>query len=240
MKLIIFNKKALIALATVLILLVTILMVYVIYNKTEPTINQNVYYEGNIDEKVIAFACNVDWGDECIPDMLDIFNENNMRITFFPTGKWAEKNQDTLKLIYENGHEIGNHGYNHLDYDKLSYEKNKDEIQKSHNIIKNILGIEAKYFAPPSGAFSDNTIKASKDLGYDLILWSIDTIDWREDSVKNVIIDRVINKAHNSAIVLMHPKEETVKALPEIIKHLNENGYKIGTVSDVLKISDKK
>lgn len=240
MKLIILNKKALIALTTMLILLVTILMVYVIYNKTEATINQNIYYEGNIDEKVIAFACNIDWGNECIPDMLQIFNENNIKITFFPTGKWAEKNEDMLKLIYKNGHEIGNHGYNHLDYDKLGYEKNKEEIQKSHDIIKAILGIEPKYFAPPSGAFNDNTIKASRDLGYDLILWSIDTIDWREDSVKNVIIDRVINKAHNSAIVLMHPKEETVKALPEIIKYLNENGYKIGTVSDVLKVYDIK
>ena len=172
--------------------------------------------------------------------MLDIFHENDIKITFFPTGKWAEKNEDLLKTIYKKGHQIGNHGYNHLDYDKLSYEQNKEEIQKSHDIIKNILDMEAKYFAPPSGAFNDNTINASRDLGYDLILWSIDTIDWRQDSVKNVIIDRVINKAHNSAIVLMHPKEETVKALPEIINYLHEKGYKIGTISDVLKEGAKE
>lgn len=235
MKLIILSKKTLITLAIVLILLVTLFMVYMIYNRVEATFNKNVYYEGNVDEKVLAFACNIDWGNESIPNMLKIFNDNNIKITFFPTGKWAEKNPDILKDIYKNGHEIGNHGYNHLDYDKLSYEQNKEEISKSHNIIKDILNIEAKYFAPPSGAFSDNTIKASNDLGYDLILWSIDTIDWRQDSVKSVIVDRVISNAHNSAIVLMHPKEETVKALPEIINYLHENGYKVGTISDVLK-----
>ena len=235
MKLIILSKKTLITLAIVLILLVTTSIVYMIYNKVEATFNQNVYYGGNVDEKVIAFACNIDWGNECIPDMLKIFNDNKIKITFFPTGKWAEKNSDILKDIYNNGHEIGNHGYNHLDYDKLGYEKNMEEISKAHDIIKDILKIEPKYFAPPSGAFNDNTIKASNDLGYDLILWSIDTIDWRQDSVKNVIVDRVINNAHNSAIVLMHPKEETVKALPEIINFLHGNGYRIGTISDVIK-----
>lgn len=235
MRLIIFSKKTLITLVIVLILLVTIFIVGVIYNRVEPTFNKNIYYEGNIDKKVVAFACNIDWGNENIQNMLDIFHKNNIKITFFPTGKWAEKNEDILKTIYKDGHEIGNHGYNHLDYDKLDYEKNKEEIKKAHDIINKILDIEPKYFAPPSGAFNDNTIKASKDLGYDLILWSIDTIDWREDSVKNVIVDRVINNANNSAIVLMHPKEETIKALPEIISYLKENGYKIGTISDVIK-----
>ena len=240
MKLIILSKKTLITFGIMLILLVTIFMVYRIYNRTETTFNQNVYYEGTLDEKVIAFACNIDWGNEYIPDMLDIFNDNKMKITFFPTGKWAEKNPDILKDIHKNGHEIGNHGYNHLDYDKLDYEKNKEEISKAHDIIKEILKVDPRYFAPPSGAFNDNTIKASNDLGYDLILWSIDTIDWRQDSVKNVIIDRVINNAHNSAIVLMHPKEETVKALPEIIHYLHGNGYKIGRISDVIKRGENK
>ena len=139
------------------------------------------------------------------------------------------------KLIDKDNHEIGNHGYNHVDYDKLSYERNKEEIIKAHNIIHDVLGIESIYFAPPSGAYNDNTIKAAKDLNYDIIMWSIDTIDWREDSNKEKIIDRVTSKIDNSAIVLMHPTGETVKALPEIISYLYENGYKIGTISDVVK-----
>lgn len=235
MRLIIINKKTLLTIILALALLILSLVVYVIYNKTEETFNSDVYYQGNVDDKVIAFACNVDWGNEFIQPMLDIFKDNDIKITYFVTGKWAEKNKDILKTIYEDKHEIGNHGYNHADYDKLSYDRNKEEIMKSHDIIKEILNIDSKYFAPPSGAYNDNTIKASKDLGYELILWSIDTIDWRKDSVKDIIVKRVTEKAHNSAIVLMHPTAETVKALPEIINYLYQNGYKIGTISDVIK-----
>lgn len=235
MKLVIISKKTLLTVLIVLILAIITLVVSVIYNKAEETFNPDVYYQGNIDDKIIAFACNVDWGNEYIPDMLEILNKNNIKITYFVTGKWAEKNKEILKTIYNDEHEIGNHGYSHMDYDKLSYSQNKEEILKAHNVIKEVLNIESKYFAPPSGAYNDDTLKAAKDLGYKLIMWSIDTIDWKKDSTKDIIIKRVTSKIHNSAIVLMHPTEETVKALPEIIKYLYENGYKIGTISDVMK-----
>lgn len=235
MKLLIINKKTLLTILVVLVLAIITFGIFVIYDRTEETFNTDVYYQGNVDEKVIAFACNVDWGNEYIPKMLEIFKRNDIKITYFVTGKWADKNKDMLKTIYDENHEIGNHGYSHKDYDKLSYSENKEEITKTHYIIKEILNLDSKYFAPPSGAYNDNTLKAAKDLGYELIMWSIDTIDWRKDSTKDVIIERVISKIHNSAIVLMHPTEETIKALPEIINYLYQNDYKIGTISGVIK-----
>lgn len=66
-------------------------------------------------------------------------------------------------------------------------------------------------------------------------MWSIDTIDWRDDSTKEKIIYRVLNQAENSAIVLMHPTEETIKALPTIIKSLKKEGYTITNVSQIIK-----
>lgn len=235
MRLFIIRKKTLFTIVVIALLGIISLIMFGVYNKAEETFNSDVYYQGNIDEKVIAFACNVDWGNEYIPEMLKIFEENNIKITYFVTGKWAEKNKDILKDIYSAKHEIGNHGYSHVDYDKLNYDRNKEEIQKAHDIIKETLGIDSKYFGPPSGAYNDNTVKAAKDLGYELIMWSIDTIDWRQDSTSDIIFRRVTQKAHNSAIVLMHPTAETVKALPGIIKYLFENGYNIGTISNVIK-----
>ncbi len=235
MRLIIISKKALFTILISLVILLIIIIISIRYNKTEEIFNPDVYYQGNADAKTIAFACNVDWGNDYIPLMLDIFKNNDIKITYFVTGKWAEKNEDILKMIYNENHEIGNHGYNHIDYDKITYDKNKEEILKTHEVIKKILGIDSKYFAPPSGAFNENTVKACNELGYSLILWSIDTIDWRKDSFKDIIVKRVTEKAHNGAIVLMHPTEETIKALPEIINYLYENGYKLGTISDVMK-----
>lgn len=234
MRILILNKKTLYLILLILVLAIVCVGIYSKINKSRDVFKEDIYYKGIKDEKIVAFACNIDWGGEYIEEMLNIFKKDNIKITFFPTGKWAEKNVSIIQEIHTNGHEIGNHGYSHLDYDKLDLERNKEEILKAHNIIKEIIKEDPIYFAPPSGAFNDHTIDASNSLNYKLILWSIDTIDWRQDSYKELITSRVIDKIHNSAIVLMHPTEETIKALPDIIYFLLENGYKIGTISDIL------
>ncbi len=231
-----FKTILVVIIALLIVLTLSILLFSKISTDTKDTFfNDDVYYKGTVNEKTIAFACNVDWGNECIPDMLNIFKDNDIKITFFVTGRWAEKNPELLKMIFENEHEIGNHGYLHRDYNLLNYEDNREEIHKADLIISNTLGIKSKYFAPPSGAYNNDTVKAANDLGYKVIMWSIDTIDWRKDSTKDKIINRVVGKHHNSAIVLMHPKEETVKALPVIIQNLKEKGYTIGNISDIIK-----
>ncbi|MCF6464687.1 polysaccharide deacetylase family protein [Clostridium sp. Cult2] len=235
MRILIVNKKTIYTIVGIIFILIVVAIYFSLYNRIDETFKMDIYYKGNVDDKIVSFACNVDWGNEYIQPMLETFSKHNINITFFVTGTWAQKNPELLKDIYEAGHQIGNHGYKHIDYDKLNYESNKEEILKAHNIIYNILNYEPVYFAPPSGAYNDNTIKAAKDLNYDIIMWSIDTIDWREDSTKEKIINRVISKIHDSAIVLMHPTEETVNSLPEIISYLFDNGYKIGKISDVIK-----
>ncbi|WP_427338704.1 polysaccharide deacetylase family protein [Caloranaerobacter sp. DY30410] len=223
----------------ILILLIigaSILLFKTLYGNSKETFNNNdVFYKGNINEKIIAFACNVDWGNEYIKPMLNIFDTYDIKITFFVTGRWAKNNNELLREIYLHGHEIGNHGYLHKDYSKLNYESNRKQILEAEKIIYNVIGVKPKYFAPPSGAYNKHTIRAAEDLNYKIIMWSIDTIDWRDDSTKEKIIKRVVNKSHNSAIVLMHPKKETIKALPVIIESLKREGYKIGRVNDVIK-----
>ena len=236
MKILYIKKKNMYVFVTILIIVILVLIMYSIYlNKAKNTFKRDIFYAGNTNEKIIAFTCNVDWGNEYIPQMLEIFENEEIKITFFITGRWADDNKDLLKEIYSHGHEIGNHGYYHKEYGKLSYEINKNEIEKCDESINNILGIKCKYFAPPSGSYNDNTIRAARDLNYDIIMWSIDTIDWREDSTSEKIISRVLTKANNSGIVLMHPTENTVRALPVIIKSLKEEGYTIGRVSDIIK-----
>lgn len=196
--------------------------------------NSNIYYEGNSNKNAVSFACNVDWGEELISDMLKIFDDNNIKITFFVTGKWAEKNPEMLREMYKNGHEIGSHGYMHRNYGDLSYTLNLEEIKKADTIIAKIIGKKPKLFAPPSGSFNDSTIQAAKEENHNVIMWTVDTIDWRKDSTKDIIIDRVISKTNRNSIILMHPKEETIKALPIIIEKLKDKGFSIEKISDIL------
>lgn len=234
MKIFIF-KKRLLALLTIGLILVTILSIGLFKKSSQEVFKDEVYYKGIREEKIVSFLCNIDWGNEYIPELLKIFEENSIKITFSITGRWANENKDMVKEIYSKGHEIANHGYLHVDHDKLNYDDNYDAINKTNDILEDIIGERPKYFGPPSGAFNESTVRAAKDLNNTVIMWSVDTIDWREDSTKELIVGRVIKDINPSDIVLMHPTENTVVALPEIIDYLFENDFKIGTISDILK-----
>lgn len=201
-----------------------------VFNNTD----LKAYYKGN-NANYIAFTCNVDWGTEYIGKMLDIFEKKDIKITFFVSGRWAENNPEVLKQIHDKGHEIGNHGYSHRMHSKICWKENYDEIKSTHDIINNILGIHMNYFAPPAGDFSETTLQVASELGYKTILWNIDTIDWRKDSTSDKIIKRVLSKPLKAGIVLMHPKEETIKSLEYLIESIKEKDINIGRVSDVLK-----
>ncbi|MEG1509292.1 MAG: polysaccharide deacetylase family protein [Clostridia bacterium] len=187
-------------------------------------------YQGNTSCKQVSLMINVYWGTEYIAPMLKILKKYNAKCTFFIGGSWATENNATLKLINENGHEIANHGTLHKDHKKLSEAQNFNEIMVNHNLIKQILGQEMKLFAPPSGSFSNTTLKVCKKQNYKMIMWSKDTIDWR-DKDKMLIFKRATNKLKAGDLILMHPTSCTLEALEDILKFYNENGFKAVTVS---------
>ncbi len=182
----------------------------------------------------MTFTCNVDWGEEVIPDLLEIFREKNVRITFFVTGSWASKNTELLRRMYLAGHEIGSHGYGHKMSSQISQDELKSEIEKTENAIRSAIGVLPGYFAPPSGDFSGKTVEFCRQHGYRLILWSADTIDWRDGSTADVIRQRILEKELDGAIVLMHPKEETAKALPGLIDEIRQRGIEPVKLSQLL------
>lgn len=191
-------------------------------------------YKGLEDKNKIAFACNVVWGEEYLPQMLKLFKDRDLKITFFIGGQWAEKNEELLKSIYNDGHELGNHGYKHLHHSKLSPETNKQEITKTEEIVNRITGYKTNLFAPPYGDLNDVVVSSAEALGYKVIMWSIDTIDWNTKDYER-IIQRLEGKHHKGAIVLMHPTRVTIEALPIIIENMESHGYEITTICDLLE-----
>jgi probable sporulation protein (polysaccharide deacetylase family) len=232
-RIIILNKKKIIM---VLILILAIAVFLVALNQISVN-TMNYYdpiYKGEADEKEVAFACNVVWGNEYLPEMLKILKENDVEITFFIGGDWAARFPEDLKAIFNGGHELGNHGYWHKKQSQLNIEQNKQEILKTEDVIKKVTGVKTTLFAPPYGDINDTVVKAAEGLGYKVIMWSIDTIDWNTKDY-NAILERVESKRHNGAIVLMHPTEVTVKALPGMIKNLKSKGCDIVNISEVLE-----
>lgn len=184
----------------------------------------------------VSLMVNVYWGTEYIPQMLEIFKKYNIKTTFFVGGMWACENEAVLKDIYEAGHEIGNHGYYHKDHKKLDYNRNKEEIEITHKVVKEILGYDMKLFAPPSGSYGEVTLKVAQELNYKTIMWTYDTIDWR-DKDESLIIKRATQKISGGSLILMHPTLATTNSLEKIIEIILQKGLTVAPVSEVLETS---
>lgn len=198
-----------------------------------PPVKPQPISRGNTNNPKIAFACNVFWGEEFLPDMLNTLDQENSKITFFIGGSWAKRYPDMLKDIASRGHELGNHTYSHPHPNNLTKQQNQEQITRTEELVKELTSVKTTLYAPPYGEYNDNVLAAAADLGYTTIMWSIDTIDWQRPPVE-VLKNRVLKKIHNGAIILMHPTDPTAKALRELIKELKSKGYTITTVSDIL------
>jgi len=196
--------------------------------------NENVIYNGNTDSNKVSIMFNVYWGTEYLEDILEILNNYDVKTTFFVGGQWVEKENEMLEKICSMGHEIGNHGFFHKEQEYLDYEQNYEEIKSNHNLVKALIGINMNLFAPPSGSFNKSTIESANVLGYKTIMWTKDTIDWR-DKDSNLIFSRATKNIKGGDLILAHPTKETLKALPLILEYYKINNIVATTVSDCLK-----
>ncbi|MHB8127117.1 MAG: polysaccharide deacetylase family protein [Desulfitobacteriaceae bacterium] len=200
----------------------------------------------NTAQKAMALTINVDWGEEYIPGILQELDKGKVKATFFLTGRWAKNHPDLVRVIAEAGHQIENHGYSHPHPDRLSVKANQAEIKKTEEIILGITGNKTHYYAPPYGEKGITGLEAAKELGYTTILWTLDTVDWRPESTPELIAKRVLNPERRfgtkpnkcGAIVLMHPKENTLKALPLILMQLAQEGYSLKTINELITLDN--
>lgn len=225
---------------TNVLLFITIISVYAVSFIPKQTLQTygkdtiNAIYNGNRKENNVSLMFNVYENTQVVNGIIDVLNEKGIKATFFVGGCWADDNENTLKRIIECGHELANHGYFHKDHKKLSYEENYQEISNTGSIVKALCGKEMNLFAPPSGSFSPNTLKASYNLGYKVIMWSKDTIDWR-DSDTTLIYNRATKNLSGGDLVLMHPKKHTLKILPNIIDYYLSVGFSVISVGENIK-----
>lgn len=189
-----------------------------------------VYYSGNRDSRYISLMFNVYWGAEYLPSILDTLDEFGVKATFFVGGSWADDHAEALGELVARGHELGNHGYFHKDQGKISYEGNVEEIRVCGELVKTLTGVEMALFAPPSGAYGEDTVRAAESLGYKTILWSKDTVDWR-DHDEDTIYRRATENAAGGDLVLMHPTEETARSLSAVLRCYREAGLEQVPVS---------
>lgn len=231
------KKSTYLSICTNVIIAVCIFSVFnMCFNVDATVVSSTGYtaiYRGNTENKNASLMINVYWGTEYIEPMLEILKEKGVKTTFFVGGYWVAQNEELLKKIVNEGHEIANHGYYHKDHGELGLERNTEEISMNHQLVKSTCGVEMNLFAPPSGSYNSSTLESAEKLGYKTIMWSKDTIDWR-DKDSSLIYSRATKNMQNGDLILMHPTKCTYEALAGIIDAYQNAGFTLTTVTETI------
>jgi polysaccharide deacetylase family sporulation protein PdaB len=185
-------------------------------------------------EKKVAISFDAAWGDERTGTILDILDEYKVKSTFFLVKFWAEKYPTNVAEIYSRGHEIGNHSATHPDMTELTEEKMISELSDTSQAIEKITGEKTTLFRPPFGAYNNTVISTCEAEGYKVIQWSVDSLDWKDISTEQ-IVERVTRNVKAGDIILFHNNAEKVtEYLPLVLESLQEQGYTVVPVSELI------
>ena len=199
-------------------------------------------YSIDTKEKVVALTFDISWGTLVPEPILDVLREKEVTSTFFLSGPWVERNQEIALKIKEDGHEIASHGYRHVNLSGLSAAEIQTELLKASRAIEDVLGVKPWLLRTPNGDYNNKVVEAAESLGYTVIQWDTDSLDWTKPGVK-AIVDRVLKKVHPGDIILFHASDsatDTPEALPLVIDALRKEGYRFVTVSELLQLDPQK
>ena len=227
------SSRAVTAITNGVLALVLVVVAVVCFYPTAAHVSgleDRVHYRGTSGDGV-SLMFNVYWGTQEVEGILEALAEYDAKATFFIGGSWADDNTACVRKIVEEGHEVGSHGYFHRDHTTLGYEGNVEEISRSVQFLQLAAGVPVTLFAPPSGAYDEDTVNAAESLGLRTVMWSRDTIDWRDKDV-SLVVKRATENAAGGDLVLMHPKEHTLRALPQVLGYYEKAGLKAVTVSE--------
>ena len=200
----------------------------------------------NTTEKAVALTFDAGANGDGVEKVLPILEENNIKGTFFLTGKFIEKYPEKVKAIMASGGDIGNHSYDHPYLTHLSSEEIVVKIKGAEDAFAKLDGKFQPFFRSPYGDRNTSTLSTISDTGYINIRWTVDSLGWKGTSggqTKTSVEQKVLKNSSPGAIIMMHlgsnPDDKShldSQALPDIIAKLKADGYEFMTLSELLKL----
>ena len=185
------------------------------------------------DLKYVALTFDDGPSPRCTPRLLDGLAEYGARATFFVVGCQTVKNPDIVRRIAAEGHQVGNHSYDHPQLDSLTCAQALADLQKNDDLLRELLGEEDYWVRPPYGLCTDREASA---LSVPLVNWSVDTEDWKSKDADR-IVDIIYRQTGDGDIILLHDRyQNTVDAVLRAVPHLQEQGYVFVTVAELLAL----
>ena len=190
-------------------------------------------------DKVVYLTFDAGYENGNIAKILDVLSEKQVNGAFFVLGHLIEENTSLVMRMADEGHLVCNHTNNHPDMSRKStLEEFKAEVVSLEDIYREKTGRElAKFFRPPEGRFSRQTLEFASELGYKTIFWSFAYADWDNNSQPSheAAKKKILDNIHNGAIILLHPTSATNAAiLGEVIDELKTQGYRFGRLDELV------
>ncbi len=183
----------------------------------------------------VCLTFDISWGEKTLPLVLKVLEEQQTPATFFLSGPWAIRHPEAVREIYARGHEIASHGDRHLNLSQYPKEVVRENISKAHRDLLSVVDRVVPFFRPPNGDYDDLVIDTAKELGFETVIWSVDSLDWKNPG-PDYMIDRVLKRSFPGAIILCHASDSSHEihfALPGIISGLRKKGYRLVTLSQL-------
>lgn len=209
-----------------------------VYREVKPRVDLGALgaqpiYRGNPRKRMAAIMVNVAWGNEYLTPILDTLDREGVKATFFLDGSWLARNPEMARAIAARGHEMANHAYSHPDMSRLGKEQQRRQIERTEELLRTTLGVENRWFAPPSGAYNATTVQTAAELGLKTVLWTVDTVDWRKPA-PSAIVAKIARDVGPGSLILMHPTSSSSDALAGMIAAIRKKGLALGTVTETL------
>ena len=190
------------------------------------------------EEKACAISFDAAWGNEQTTALLDILDRYDVKSTFFLVRQWVDKYPDDVREIAARGHDIGNHSATHPHMAQLSAEDQLAEINSCNEAIGKLTGSRPALFRPPYGEYDNKLVRGLRDHGMYCVQWNIDSLDWKNPS-PDEMVSRIKSKLAPGSIILMHNgAKNTPEALPRIIETIQDAGYRIVPISQLIPEGD--
>ncbi len=174
------------------------------------------------------------------PQILDVLKTKGVSATFFVMGKRAEAWPNVFQRMVDEQHLIGNHTWNHPNLMKISYDDMIAEVTRTSSLIQTATRQRHMLFRSPYGSIDPGRVKVLGNMGYKILAWNVDSLDWKGLSADEVSTN-ILENVTGGSIILQHSAggvgedlSGTVKALPKIIDVLQKEGYQFVTVNDLL------
>ena len=165
--------------------------------------------------------------------LLDGLAKRGAKATFFVQGVKAEQNEELIRRMLDEGHQVGNHSYDHPNLSSIPLEEAVEQLVRTDEILNEITGLDGEY--PYRAPYGSSTAMLRRKMGAPFFKWSVDTLDW---SVRHAwsIEQRLLNDIHDGAIILCHDTvHHTIDGALWAVDQLQEQGYEFVTIGELFR-----